>query len=84
MKLKAEVFKAKDVIDYEDSIFIIYSVDGVDVAFNCVPSDGVDIEEIIQLSKDSEYIRWADNKNAPRRADMVEPELIETFYLDIE
>lgn len=84
MKLKAEAFKAKDAIDGNDSFFIIYSIDGDDVSYNCLPVDVCDIETMIQQSKDGECVRWTDFPNSPRRADMVEPELIETFYLDVE
>lgn len=84
MKLKAEAFKAKDAIDGKDSSFIIYSIDGNDVSYNCLPDDVCDIETMTQQSKDGKCIRLADSQKAPRRADMVEPELIETFYLDIE
>lgn len=81
MKIKAEVFKAKDAIDDQESFFIIYSVNGEDVWYNCMPADCTCEDEMISKSKGS-FIRWNDNPHAPRRADMIEPELIEVFYLD--
>lgn len=82
MKLKAELFKAKDMIDYTESYFIIYSVEGEDVAFNCMSCEDADASEMVGYAKNGGGIRLADNKNAPRRADMHEPELLETFWIE--
>lgn len=81
MEIKAEVFKAIDSVDHSESYFIIYSIDGEDVAYNCISADGF-YDEMIERSKENGFIRWNDFKSSPRRSDMIEPELIEVFYLD--
>ena len=82
MKLKAELFKAKDMIDHTESYFIIYSVEGEDIAFNCMSCEDADASEMVCHAKSGDVILLADNKNAPRRADMFEPDLLETFWID--
>lgn len=84
MEIKAEVFKAIDNIDYKESYFIIYSVNGEDVEYNCISAEYGCVDKMIRMSKSGELFRITDCKASPCRSDMIEPELIETFYLDVE
>lgn len=80
--MKVEIFTAIDAIDDEESVFAIYSRNGVDVAFNCCNSTDVTAEEMIEDIKIRRLLlRWTDNPEAPRRADMVNPVLVTQFIV---
>lgn len=81
--MKVEIFTAIDAIDDTESVFAIYSRNGVDVAFNCLPSSETTPDEMIEDIKSGDYfLRWTDNPEAPRRADMENPVLVTQFIVE--
>lgn len=85
MANKIEFFKAVDIIDGAPSFFAIHSVDGKDIGYNVILSNGISklsdlVGRVVSYGKCS----CPDSKLEPRRRDMVEPVLLYTLVVEGE
>lgn len=76
MKIKTEVFIARDVIDDARSMFMIHTVGGKDVGHNVMTCPTGEENEILVkrlLHLEEDGFLWTDSAACPRRADMIDP-----------
>lgn len=85
MANKIEFFKAVDIIDGAPSFFAIHSVDGKDIGYNVILSDGVSkLSDLVGRVASDGKCSCPDSEREPRRRDMVEPVLLYTLVVEGE
>lgn len=85
MANKVEFFKAVDVIDGAPSFFAIHSIDGKDIGYNVIRSDGISkLSDLVGFVVSNGKCAWHDSPREPRRRDMVDPVLLYTLVIEGE